>query len=304
MSAFDKPVYAAAWPIMKMEAMVTSSFAWPNGKRIAVTVTVLLETWSDRNAAPYSIQTTSLKPGFVDHSGIAWGQYGGNEGIWRIMRILDRFGVPGTFCPNSQSAKLYEKAIRQAIKSGHEIAGHGNFQDQLMVYMETEAERASIRQSLDLLAQVTGERPKGWCSPVLAWSENTFDLLVQEGLLWHGEAKDFSMPRKITTKSGSLIALPVSDFADNRVLRASPLDFHDVYRETFDYLHAHEPMAMLPVAMHCHWGGRPLMAAMLQKVLAHYSQFTDVWFARSSEIAQWMIAQKVDQVSYDTRFFA
>src|ERR1700676_1195645 len=304
MSAFDKRVYAAAWPIMKMEAVVTSSFAWPNGKRIAVTVTVLLETWSDRNAAPYSIQTTSLKPGFVDLSGIGWGQYGGNEGIWRIMRILDRFGVPGTFCPNSQSAKLYEKAIRQAIKSGHEIAGHGNFQDQLMVYMETEAERASIRQSLDLLAQVTGERPKGWCSPVLAWSENTFDLLVQEGLLWHGEAKDFSMPRKITTKTGSLIALPVSDFADNRVLRASPLDFHDVYRETFDYLYAHEPMAMLPVAMHCHWGGRPLMAAMLQKVLAYYSQFTDVWFARSSEIAEWMIAQKLDQVSYDTRFFA
>ena len=95
--------------------MVTSAFAWPNGKRIAVTVTVLLETWSDGNAAPYSIQTTALKPGFVDHSGIAWGQYGGNEGIWRIMRILDRFGVPGTFCPNAQSAKLYEKAIRQAI---------------------------------------------------------------------------------------------------------------------------------------------------------------------------------------------
>lgn len=218
--------------------------------------------------------------------------------------ILDRFGVPGTFCPNSQSAKLYEKAIRQAIKSGHEVAGHGNFQDQLMVYMETDAEQALIRQSLDLLAQVTGERPKGWCSPVLAWSENTFDLLVQEGLLWHGEAKDFSMPRKITTKSGSLIALPVSDFADNRVLRASPLDFHDVYRETFDYLYAHEPMAMLPIAMHCHWGGRPLMAAMLQKILNYYCQFYDVWFARSSEIAQWMIKQKVDDVPYNQRFFA
>ena len=82
------------------------------------------------------------------------------------------------------------------------------------------------------------------------------------------------MPRKITTKSGSLIALPVSDFADNRVLRGSPLDFYDVYRETFDYLHEHEPMAMLPIAMHSHWGGRPLMAAMLQKILTHYSQFS------------------------------
>jgi len=284
--------------------MAKSAFVWPNGKRIAVTVTVLLETWSQGKAAPYSIQTTSLKPGVVDHSGIAWGEYGGNEGIWRIMRILDRFGVPGTFCPNAQSAKLYQKAIRQAIQSGHEVAGHGNFQDQLMVYMESDAEKALIRQSLDLLTQLTGERPKGWCSPVLAWSENTYDLLVQEGLQWHGEAKDFSMPRKITTGSGSLIALPVSDFADNRVLRASPLDFYEVYRETFDYLYAHEPMAMLPLAMHSHWGGRPLVAAMLQKILEYYGQYSDVWFARSSEIAQWMIDQKVDDVRYDERFFA
>jgi len=284
--------------------MVASSFAWPNGKRIAVTITVLLETWSDGNAAPYSIQTTALKPGVVDHSGIAWGQYGGNEGIWRILRILDRFGVPGTFCPNAQSARLYDKAIRQVIKSGHEVAGHGNFQDQLMVYTAPDAEQALIRQSLDMLAQVTGERPQGWCSPVLAWSDQTFDILVQEGLLWHGEAKDFSMPRRIKTRSGSLIAVPVSDFADNRVLRASPLDFHDVYRETFDYLYAHEPMAMLPLAVHCHWGGRPLMAAMLQKILTYYRQFPDVWFARSSEIAQWMVTQQIDDVPYDRRFFA
>ena len=214
------------------------------------------------------------------------------------------YGLPGTFCPNAPSARLYEKAMRQAIQSGHEIAGHGNFQDQLMVYMEADAEKALIRQSLDLLADVTGERPKGWCSPVLAFSENTYDFLVQEGLQWHGEAKDFSMPRKITTKSGSLIALPVSDYADNRVLRASPPDFYDVYRETFDYLYTHEPMAMLPLAMHSHWGGRPLMAAMLQKILAHYCQFSDVWFARSTEIAQWMIDQKVDDVRYDERFFA
>ena len=173
-----------------------------------------------------------------------------------------------------------------------------------MVYMQPEDERALIRQSLDLLAQITGERPKGWCSPVLAWSENTFDFLIQEGLQWHGEAKDFSMPRKITTKSGSLVALPVSDFADNRVLRSSPLDFYDVYRETFDYLYAHEPMAMLPIAMHSHWGGRPLMAAMLQKILTYFVQFPDVWFARSCEIAQWMVERNVDNVPYDQRFSA
>jgi peptidoglycan/xylan/chitin deacetylase (PgdA/CDA1 family) len=283
--------------------MTPTSFIWPRGKKIAVTVTVLLETWSEGKAAPYSIQTTSLRPGFVDYSGIAWGQYGGNEGIWRIMRILDRYGVPGTICPNAQGAKLYTKAIRQAVRAGHEIAGHGNFQDQLMVYMEPEEERALIRQSLNLLEDVAGTRANGWCCPVLAWSSHTFDFLVQEGLTWHGEAKDFSMPRRIETQSGNLIALPVSDFADNRVLRSCPKDFYDVYKDTFDYLYLHEPMSMLPIAMHCHWGGRPLMASMLYKLLAYFTQFPDVWFATNSEIARWVIDQGVDGVSYDDRFF-
>jgi len=61
---------------------------------------------------------------------------------------------------------------------------------------------------------------------------------------------------------------------------------------------------MLPLAIHSHWGGRPLVAAMLQKILEYYGQYSDVWFARSSEIAQWMIDQKVDDVRYDERFFA
>lgn len=284
--------------------MAASSFAWPGGNKIAVTVTVLMETWSPGKAAPYSIQTTSLKPNTIDYSGIAWGQYGGNEGIWRIMRILNLFGAVATICPNAQSAVLYPEALKHAAKTGHEIAGHGNFQDELMIYAEPEQERELIHRSLATLEDVTGVRPQGWCSPVIAWTENTHDFLVQEKLSWHGEAKDFSMPRKLKTKSGSLVALPVCDYADNRVLRSSPLDFYDVYRETFDYLYAHEPMAMLPIAVHCHWGGRPLMAAMLHKILHHISQFPGVWFAKSVDVANWFSDQNVNDLSYSKRFFA
>jgi len=279
------------------------SFAWPDGKRIAVSVMVLLETWSDGKSAPYSIQTTSLKAGTVDHSGIAWGQFGGNEGIWRILRILGRHGVRGTFCPNARSAELYADAIRHLAGAGHEVAGHGVFQDELMVYLAPEEERRAIRQSLDILARVSGARPRGWASPVLAWSEHTFDFLAEEGLLWHSDAKDIGMPRRIATKSGTIMALPVSDFADNRVLRASPRDFFEVYRDTFDYLRAEEPMSMLPLALHCHWGGRPLMAAMVHKILHYMKQFPDVWFATSTEIAQWCLDQGVEALPYRDRFF-
>ena len=66
--------------------MTKSNFEWPNGKRLAVMITVLLETWSEGKAAPYSVQTTSLRPGFVDHSGIAWGLFPSR--VWSVVSLV------------------------------------------------------------------------------------------------------------------------------------------------------------------------------------------------------------------------
>ena len=45
---------------------MASKQAWPNGKKIAVSVTVMFETWSEGAAPNYSVQTTHLKSGTVD----------------------------------------------------------------------------------------------------------------------------------------------------------------------------------------------------------------------------------------------
>lgn len=45
------------------------------------------------------------------------------------------------------------------------------------------------------------------------------------------------------------------------------------------------------------------MTAMLNKILQYYAQFSDIWFATSSDIADWMIKQEVKQLPYSERFF-
>jgi hypothetical protein len=72
-------------PIMKK-----ATFAWPKGQRIAVTVSVMLEQWSEGKAPPWGVQGTSLKPGTLDRGGISWGTYGGKIGVWRIMNLLSQ----------------------------------------------------------------------------------------------------------------------------------------------------------------------------------------------------------------------
>jgi peptidoglycan/xylan/chitin deacetylase (PgdA/CDA1 family) len=284
--------------------MTASKFVWPHGKRVAVVVSVLGETWSPGKSPSYFPRTSPLKAGHVDLAGINWSQFGGNEGIWRITRTLDELGIKGTYFCNGRMAELYPDALKQIAKSGHDIAGHGYYQDELLTYMTPDEERATIKKTLDLLGNVSGTRPRGWVTPIYGWTEHTNDFLVQENVFWCCDMLDGSVPKRKETKSGSIMLLPWSDFVDNRVLRASPRNFFDVYKDTFDYLYTHEPMGFINLGFHGHFGGRPLMIAMLRQVLQYFQGFHDVWFARHGEIAQWMTDAKVEEPSYARRFFA
>jgi hypothetical protein len=128
----------------------------------------------------------------------------------------------------------------------------------------------------------------------MAFSPNTRDFLAAEKLLWHGDARDSDLPRMVETKSGPIVHIPGSDFTDNRVLRSSSLDLWDVYRETFDYLYLREPNSYLPLSMHCHFGGRPMITAIFHKIFGYMRGFPDVWFASHAEIAEWVMSNKLE----------
>src|SRR5262249_31148520 len=136
--------------------MTKRPFAWPDGKRIAVTVTVMLETWSEGKAPPYGVQATPLKPGTIDQGGIAWGSYGGKVGVWRVIELLNRNGMRGTFCVNAKCAEIFPDAVAAITTSGHDVAGHGYVQDQLLAYLTADEERTTIRRCLDQLERATG----------------------------------------------------------------------------------------------------------------------------------------------------
>jgi len=117
---------------------MTKPTAWPNGKKIAVSVTVMFETWSEGAAPNYSVQTTHLKAGTVDHASKAWSTYGGRVGVWRLIRMLDRLQIPGTFFTSGRCTEDYPDAVKQIVKSGHDLAAHSYAQDQLLAYMSLE----------------------------------------------------------------------------------------------------------------------------------------------------------------------
>jgi peptidoglycan/xylan/chitin deacetylase (PgdA/CDA1 family) len=278
-------------------------FSWPGDARMAVVVTCLLETWSEGKWPPFSVQTTALRPGTPDLAAAMWGTYGVKAGVWRLLKVLADNAVPATFVANARALELDPRAAREIVRLGHEVAAHSYTQDTILAYLTAEEERAVIRRTAQAIEAVTGERPTGWLSPVLAFSERTASILAEEGFLWNGDCNNADLPFCVTVGPRTLVALPHTDFADHRVLRANPRDWFEVYKDTFDYLYINEPTAFLNITVHCHFGGRPLVAAHVDKILKYVKGFPNVWMPRHDELAQWVLDNKITEWTNRNRFF-
>jgi len=289
---------------MTQNSRLSNEYRWPDNARIAVVVTCLMENWSGDNGPPFSVQTTSLKPGTHDRAAMTWGRYGSRYGVWRLLKILKEHAVPSTFVANAHSMEIAPDAVEAMLKHGHEIAAHSYTQDKLMAYLSPSEEQAVIDQCTDVFKKLTGAPPKGWLSPVLAPTAHTEDLMVKNGFLWYGDYNAIDLPFYVEKAGGAgIIAFPHTDFADHRVLRANPRDWFEVYKDTFDYLYNNERTSFLNITVHCHFGGRPLMAAQVNRILQYIKGFPGVWLGRHDTLAQWVMDRKLPDWPNSDRLF-
>ena len=77
----------------------------------------------------------------------------------------------------------------------------------------------------------------------MAFTEHTREFLAEERLAVARRCARQRPAARRRDGGGPIVHIPASDFTDNRVLRSSPMDLWDVYKETFDYLYLREPPA-------------------------------------------------------------
>lgn len=274
----------------------------PQDVRLTVVLTFLMENWSEGKAPPYSPMTSPPKAGAIDRAGITWSNYGGRSGMARLLRIARAHGASATVCANARSAELFPETIRHVVSSGFELAGHNYTQDGVLSGLNETEERDVIKRSLRVLTEISGVRPVGWLSSTIATNDRTAGLLAEEGLLWHGDYNDIDLPVRTTTDAGDIVAIPHSDYADNRVLRGAPDAWYQCYRDMFDYQYSQEPGSFINITMHGNFGGRPLMAAQLHKLLGYILSHEGVWTPRHDQLADWVNAHGFTERSYTDRY--
>src|SRR3954470_2267802 len=72
---------------------------WPNGARVAVWVIPNIEHFMfDRPSTSITHVTTQFVPDVLNYS---WRDFGVRVGVWRMMDIMQRYGVRGTVALNA-----------------------------------------------------------------------------------------------------------------------------------------------------------------------------------------------------------
>ena len=110
---------------------------------------------------------------------ISRGEFGA-VAVPRILKILDREGIPATFFVTGHTAETYPEQTRAIAAAGHEIGHHGYLHENPIDLSPEDEERVMVR-GLDALDSVTGVRPVGYRSPSWDNSPHTIDLLLKYG---------------------------------------------------------------------------------------------------------------------------
>ena len=94
------------------------------------------------------------------------------ENTKRCLQILQWHNVKATFFVLTRVAERFPDLIREVHAAGHEIASHGH-RHELLTAINPERFRADVRQSVDIITNLVGERPIGYRAPAFSIVEST-----------------------------------------------------------------------------------------------------------------------------------
>jgi len=223
-------------------------------------------------------------------------EYGSRAGVWRILREFEKRGLPLTVFGVAMALRRHAELTAAFKELGHEIACHGlrwiHYQD-----VPEAVEREHMAQALQVIAQLTGERPLGWYTG--RDSPHTRRLVADDGGFeydsdYYGDDLPFWMKVRKTdgTVAPHLVVPYTLDTNDMRFSLpqgfAQGQDFFIYLRDSFDTLYAEGEQApkMMSVGMHCRLLGRPGRIVALQRFLDHVQAHDRVWVCRRIDIAR------------------
>jgi allantoinase len=273
---------------------------WPGGANIAVQFVLNYEEGAensvlhgDPGSEVFLSEIVGAQPFPNRHMSMeSLYEYGSRAGLWRVLRVFDRRGLPLTVFGVAMALARNPQAVAAFQARGDEIACHGlrwiSYQ-----LAEPDVERRHMAEAVRLMTELTGEAPLGWYTG--RDSPQTRRLVVEHGgFLYDSDSYADDLPYWTVVDGTSHLVVPYTlDTNDMRFATAGGFSSGDEFfthlRDAFDVLYAEGAAGspkMLSIGLHCRLVGRPARTAALERFLDHVQSHDKVWIARRVDIAR------------------
>jgi peptidoglycan/xylan/chitin deacetylase (PgdA/CDA1 family) len=270
--------------------------AWPGNARVALCVIVSLG-YAEWKRPDDSYQVPNLAGGygwggpFPDVTAWSHREYGHRVGVFRVLNVLEKHGIPPTIALDAMTAQHYPFLVHHCLERKGEIIAHGISVNRMITSRMSEAEeREYIRTSIDTVASATGKVPTGWLGPESGESARTPQLLAEAGIRYVCDWANDEQPYRMNVPRGELTALPVSlPLDDVNALWDRRMDadrYGRMIGETFDALYSDgaDNPRLLVLTLHPFLIGQPFRIGILDAALEHIVKHESVWRATGSGI--------------------
>ena len=267
--------------------MIQNPIPWPGNAKCAVAFTF------DMDADSF-LHLAHPKDAYRRISTLSQLRYGPEIAVPRILDLYRRYELKQTFFVPAWCIERYPKAVQAMIEDGHEVAHHG-FIHEHPNELARDKELYWLRRGIKVIEQHTGQRPRGYRAPLYNFSENTLDLLVDEGFAYDASLMGDDQPYIIQGGQGELVELPshwglddwppyvhMMDIDYTMPVRA-PSEAIIAFRDEFDA--AWEYGGLWVAVWHPFVSGRPARLRAVEGLIRHMFDKGDVWFARMEDIA-------------------
>jgi putative urate catabolism protein len=273
---------------------------WPTGAAIAVQFVLNYEegaenTVLDGDPASESFlsEITPAEPFPNRHMSMESSyEYGSRAGLWRVLKVFERRGIPLTIFAVARAMQRNPEAVAALGELGHEIACHGlRWKSYQLIGRDTE--RMHMAEAVQILTDLTGAAPLGWYTG--RDSPSTRELVVEHGgFVYDSDSYADDLPYWVRVHDTNHLVVPYTlDTNDMRFASAAGFSNGDEFfahlRDAFDVLYAEGQDGspkMLSIGLHCRLAGRPARTRALERFCDHVQSHDGVWLARRIEIAE------------------
>jgi peptidoglycan/xylan/chitin deacetylase (PgdA/CDA1 family) len=278
------------------EVALKKAGKWPPGVRLPIIISVHHQSEE---------ACVMLPDGAVDPRDYYERQYGGRRGAWRLLEIMNKHGVLGTWIICGATCEKYPEVSREVIKQGHSIAGHG-YAHESPSDLHPDKELEIIAKTVRVFEDKIGHHLRGWRT--CAASHSTIDLLLKNfDFQWDASVWNDDLPYIIEGHGRHFMEVPFSVYSDaaysksagniEQINRFNTWDMNtpdcvaQIMKDQFDALYERgaEQAVLMPLTVHDFITGRPSRAKLFDDFLGYAKQHEGVVFTTHDEVRKWWL---------------